>query len=169
MSVKIRLRRMGAKAQPSYRVVVTDSRNARDGRFIETIGFYNPRRQPADIRFDEAKALAWLQKGAEPSDTARSLLRKGGIWTRFTEGGRIAPERRQAETARKERAAARRTERRKAAGPRAAGGRGARAAAGRKSGKKSTGEKPVPIETRTGRTKTVKKKEGMPPVSESGA
>jgi small subunit ribosomal protein S16 len=165
MSVKIRLRRMGAKAQPSYRVVVTDSRNARDGRFIETIGFYNPRREPADIRFDETKALEWLRKGAEPSDTARALLRKGGIWTRFTEGGRIPPERRKARAARKERAAARRTERRKAAGPRAM----ARDSSRPVPGKKAAGTKPAEIETRTGRAKTVKKKEGMPPVSEPGA
>jgi small subunit ribosomal protein S16 len=106
---------MGAKSQPTYRVVVTDSRNARDGRFIEAIGYYNPRRNPADIRLDEAKTLAWLERGATLSDTARSLLRKGGLWARFTKGGVVPVERRQAEAARKERAAARRTERRKQA------------------------------------------------------
>jgi small subunit ribosomal protein S16 len=148
---------MGAKAQPSYRVVVTDSRNARDGRFIETIGYYNPRRAPADIRFDEAKALAWLQRGAIPSDTARSLLKKGGIWSRFTQGGTLPAERRQALAARKERAAARRTERR----------RQTAAAGGARAGK--TGTRPVKMETRSGRKKTVSKKEGMPPVSEGGA
>jgi small subunit ribosomal protein S16 len=115
MSVKIRLRRMGAKAQPTYRVVVTDSRNARDGRFIDTIGYYNPRRTPADIRLDEAKVLAWLERGATPSDTARSLLKKGGLWTRFTKGGAVPAERRQSDAARKERASARRTQRRKQA------------------------------------------------------
>ncbi len=115
MSVKIRLRRMGAKAQPTYRMVVTDSRNARDGRFIETIGYYNPRRTPADIRFDEAKVLAWLERGATPSDTARSLLKKGGLWARFTKAGAVPAERRQTDAARKERASARRTERRKQA------------------------------------------------------
>lgn len=153
MSVKIRLRRMGAKGQPSYRVVVTDSRNARDGRFIETIGFYNPRRSPADIRFDEDRALGWLRQGAEPSDTARSLLKKGGLWSKFTEGGAIPPEKRQALAARKERTAARRTERRAhvgAAGP-------------------TSGKRPTAVETRTGRKKTVRKEEGMPPVSQSGA
>ncbi len=142
MSVKIRLRRMGAKSQPSFRVVVTDSRNARDGRFIETIGYYNPRRTPADIRFDEGKALAWLERGATPSDTARSLLKKGGIWTRFTKGGVVSPERRRSDAARKERAAARRTERRsqaKASG-RAAATRAAKPGAARasKASKKKT-------------------------------
>jgi small subunit ribosomal protein S16 len=153
MSVKIRLRRMGAKAQPSYRVVVTDSRNARDGRFIETIGYYNPRRSPADIRFDERKALEWLRKGAVPSDTARSLLKKGGIWTRYTEGGTVAPERRQALAARKQRVTARRAQRR--AEPSAAPG--------------AQRARPATVATRTGRTKKVQKKEGMPPVSEGGA
>lgn len=153
MSVKIRLRRMGAKAQPSYRVVITDSRNARDGRFIETIGYYNPRRHPADIRFDEVKTLAWLEKGAVPSDTARSLLKKGGIWTRFTQGGTVPPERRQARTARRQRAATRRTE---------------RLAQAKTTGAKR-GTRPVKMETSSGRKKTVRKKEGMPPVSEGGA
>jgi small subunit ribosomal protein S16 len=113
MSVKIRLRRMGAKAQPTYRLVVTDSRNARDGRFIEAIGYYNPRRTPADIRLDEPKVLAWLERGATPSDTVRSLLRKGGVWTQFTKGGTVPAERRQSDAARKQRATARRQERRK--------------------------------------------------------
>ena len=113
MSVKIRLRRMGAKAQPTYRLVVTDSRNARDGRFIEAIGYYNPRRTPADIRLDETKVLSWLERGATPSDTVRSLLRKGGVWTRFTKGGTVPAERRQSDAARKQRATARRQERRK--------------------------------------------------------
>jgi small subunit ribosomal protein S16 len=148
MSVKIRLRRMGAKSQPSFRVVVTDSRNARDGRFIETIGYYNPRRTPADIRFDEGKALAWLERGATPSDTARSLLKKGGIWTRFTKGGAVSPERRRSDAARKERAGARRTERRKQA--KAAGRAATRAAkpgtarASKASKKKSSAPKPAP-------------------------
>ncbi|MFN2433659.1 MAG: 30S ribosomal protein S16 [Gemmatimonadota bacterium] len=146
MSVKIRLRRMGAKSQPSYRVVVTDSRNARDGRFIETIGFYNPRREPVELRFDEAKTLDWLRKGATPSDTARSLLKKGGVWTKFTEGGVAAPERRQATAARKERASTRRTERRTRA--------------------EAAGKRPTPMKTRTGRTATKRKREGMPPVSQ---
>lgn len=86
MAVRIRLRRMGAKKQPFYRVVVADSRSPRDGRFLDTIGIYNPRTEPAEIRIDREKALAWLEKGAEPTDSARSLLSKAGIWQRFRTG-----------------------------------------------------------------------------------
>lgn len=86
MSVRIRLRRMGARKQPFYRVVVADSRSPRDGRFLDTIGTYNPRAEPAEIRIDREKALAWLESGAEPSDTARSLLAEVGIWQRFRTG-----------------------------------------------------------------------------------
>ena len=86
MSVRIRLRRMGAKKQPYYRVVVADSRSPRDGRFLDTIGTYNPRTEPAEIRIDREKALAWLENGAEPTDSARSLLSKLGIWQRFRTG-----------------------------------------------------------------------------------
>lgn len=86
MSVRIRLRRMGARKQPVYRVVVADSRSPRDGRFLDTIGTYNPRTEPAEIRIDREKALAWLEKGAEPTDTARSLLSRVGIWQRFRTG-----------------------------------------------------------------------------------
>lgn len=86
MAVRIRLRRMGAKKQPVYRVVVADSRSPRDGRFLDTIGTYNPRTEPVQIRIDPDKALAWLEKGAEPTDTARSLLSKVGIWQRFRTG-----------------------------------------------------------------------------------
>lgn len=86
MSVRIRLRRMGARKQPFYRVVVADSRSPRDGRFLDTIGTYNPRAEPAEIRIDREKALAWLESGAEPTDTARSLLSRVGIWQRFRTG-----------------------------------------------------------------------------------
>jgi small subunit ribosomal protein S16 len=86
MSVRIRLRRMGARKQPFYRVVVADSRSPRDGRFLDTIGTYNPRTEPAEIRIDREKALAWLESGAEPTDTARSLLSQVGIWQRFRTG-----------------------------------------------------------------------------------
>lgn len=79
MAVRIRLKRMGAKKRPFYRLVVADSRAARDGRFIETLGYYNPIADPAEISVDEEKALHWLQKGAQPSDTARALLRKSGV------------------------------------------------------------------------------------------
>ena len=86
MAVRIRLRRMGAKRQPHYRVVVADSRSPRDGRFLDTIGTYNPRTEPADINIDCDKALEWLEKGAEPSDSARSLLSQIGVWQRFKTG-----------------------------------------------------------------------------------
>jgi small subunit ribosomal protein S16 len=77
--VKIRLRRMGKRNRPFYRVVVADSRSPRDGKFIDIIGHYNPLTDPATISIDEEKALKWLRYGAQPSDTVRSLLSKSGI------------------------------------------------------------------------------------------
>ncbi|SHH15100.1 SSU ribosomal protein S16P [Thermosyntropha lipolytica DSM 11003] len=85
MATKIRLRRMGAKKQPFYRIVVADARSPRDGRFIEEIGYYDPNTTPATIKIDEEKALKWLRNGAKPSDTARSLLQKQGILAKFAE------------------------------------------------------------------------------------
>ena len=85
MAVKIRLRRMGAKKRPFYRLVVADSRNARDGRFIEILGHYNPITEPAEVKVDTDKALDWLKKGAQPSDTARYLLEKTGVMEKFLE------------------------------------------------------------------------------------
>lgn len=79
MAVKIRLRRMGAKKNPFYRIVVADSRSPRDGRFIEEIGYYDPIKQPAEVKIDEAKAQDWLKKGAQLSDTTKSLFVKAGI------------------------------------------------------------------------------------------
>lgn len=70
---------MGAKKRPFYRLVVADSRAARDGRFIDTLGYYNPIAEPAEISIDSEKALSWLEKGAQPSDTAKALLKKSGI------------------------------------------------------------------------------------------
>ena len=81
--VKIRLRRMGKKKQPTYRVVVTDSRSPRDGRFIETIGFYNPRTEPPTVQIKEDRALYWLSQGAQPSDAVARLLRNKGTLDRF--------------------------------------------------------------------------------------
>jgi small subunit ribosomal protein S16 len=83
VAVKIRLKRMGAKKKPFYRVVVTDSRHRRDGQFIETIGTYNPLSDPATIKINEEKALKWLRDGAQPTDTVRSLLSKQNIMTKF--------------------------------------------------------------------------------------
>ncbi len=77
--VKIRLRRIGAKKAPAYRIVVADSRFSRDGRFIEEIGFYNPMREPAEITIDSEKAKKWLANGAQPTETVRSILKKNGI------------------------------------------------------------------------------------------
>lgn len=77
--VKIRLRRMGAKKAPFYRVVVADSRYPRDGRFIEEIGTYNPLTDPSEIKIDGDRAKEWIAKGAQPTDTVRALLKKSGI------------------------------------------------------------------------------------------
>ena len=79
MEVKMRLRRMGAKKAPFYRVIVADSRSPRDGRFIEEIGYYNPLTNPAEIKIDAEKAKKWLGNGAQPTETVKSLLKKSGI------------------------------------------------------------------------------------------
>lgn len=83
MAVKIRLRRMGAKKTPFYRIVVADSRMPRDGRFIEEVGYYNPLTNPDEVKLEEDKIFEWLEKGAQPSDTVRSLLSKAGLMTRY--------------------------------------------------------------------------------------
>ncbi len=83
--VKLRLKRMGAKKQPSYRIVAADSRAPRDGRFIEILGFYNPRSNPVEIKLDEENILKWLNNGAQPTDTVRSILSKEGIMKKFHE------------------------------------------------------------------------------------
>ena len=77
--VKIRLRRMGMKKVPFYRIVVIDSRNARDGRCIEEIGYYNPVSEPVELKIDAERAKYWLGTGAQPTDTTRALLKKGGV------------------------------------------------------------------------------------------
>lgn len=76
--VKIRLRRMGAKKKPFYRIVVADSRSPRDGRFIEEIGTYDPLKTPSEVTVDEERAKYWVSKGAQPTDTVRALLKKAG-------------------------------------------------------------------------------------------
>lgn len=81
--VKIRLMRVGKKKQASYRVVVADSRSPRDGRIIESIGYYHPRHEPSEISIDPEKAVHWLQKGAQPSDQVRKLLEISGAWAVF--------------------------------------------------------------------------------------
>ncbi len=79
MAVKIRLRRMGAKKAPFYRIVVADSRYPRDGRFVEEIGYYDPTKEPSVIKVDADKAKTWLKNGAQPTDTVRVILKKEGI------------------------------------------------------------------------------------------
>ena len=79
MAVKMRLRRMGAKKAPTYRVIVADSRSPRDGRFIEEIGHYNPRTEPVEIVINAEKAQTWIKNGAQPTETVKALLKKSGI------------------------------------------------------------------------------------------
>jgi small subunit ribosomal protein S16 len=88
MAVRIRLTRVGATKQPTYRLVVADSRSARDGRAIDTIGHYNPRTDPITLQIDAAKAKDWLSKGAQPSDTVRRLFKNAGI----TSAAKYAPD-----------------------------------------------------------------------------
>lgn len=78
MAVKLRLTRMGAKKAPFYRIVAIDSRKARDGQYLEQIGYYDPTREPADVKIDNEKAIKWLNQGAQPTDTVRALLKKSG-------------------------------------------------------------------------------------------
>jgi small subunit ribosomal protein S16 len=81
--------RMGKKKQPTYRVVAADQRSPRDGRFIEIVGTYNPRTDPSDIKINNAKAVTWLRKGAQPSDRVRKLLEISGAWEAYTSGTSI--------------------------------------------------------------------------------
>ena len=85
MAVKIRLKRMGAKKKPFYRIVVADSRSPRDGKFIEEIGFYNPVVEPKEIKIDAEKAMKWLNNGAKPTDTVDTLFKNNGIYTKVEE------------------------------------------------------------------------------------
>lgn len=91
MAVKIRLMRVGKKKQPSYRVVVADGRSPRDGRYIEIIGQYRPRQEPSFVVIDDEKALAWLRKGAQPTEQVQKLLAEIGVWEQYqTERGKAA-------------------------------------------------------------------------------
>ncbi len=83
MAVKIRLKRMGAKKEPFYRIVVADVRAPRDGKFIEEIGYYNPIKNPSIVSIDDDKAVEWMKKGAQPSETVRALFKKAGILEKF--------------------------------------------------------------------------------------
>ena len=81
--VKIRLTRIGSKKKPFYRLVATDSRSPRDGRFLEILGFYNPNTSPAEIRLKPERIIAWIERGAKPTDTVISLLKKEGMWQKL--------------------------------------------------------------------------------------
>lgn len=83
MAVRLRLMRRGKKKQPTYRVVAADGRSARDGRFIESIGYYDPRQEPSVVHIDNTKALKWLHDGAQPSERVEKLLRISGAWDEF--------------------------------------------------------------------------------------
>ena len=83
MAVKLRLKRMGAKKQPFYRIVAADSRSPRDGRFIETVGTYNPIKSEENLTINEERALYWLNNGAQPTDTVKTLLSKQGIMAKY--------------------------------------------------------------------------------------
>ncbi|HUY06382.1 MAG TPA: 30S ribosomal protein S16 [Acidimicrobiales bacterium] len=83
MAVKLRLMRMGKKRQPTYRVVAADSHSPRDGRFIEIIGTYQPREEPSVVNIDNEKAIVWLQKGAQPTETVKKILVISGAWAEF--------------------------------------------------------------------------------------
>jgi small subunit ribosomal protein S16 len=83
MAVKLRLMRMGKTKQPTYRIVASDSRSPRDGRFIEIVGTYEPRQEPSRIVIDDEKALKWLRNGAQPSETVQKLLKINGTWEQF--------------------------------------------------------------------------------------
>ncbi len=79
MAVKLRLTRMGAKKAPFYRIVAIDSRKARDGQYLENVGYYDPTKQPAEVKINSERALYWLDNGAQPTETVRSLLKQQGI------------------------------------------------------------------------------------------
>ena len=86
MAVKLRLMRMGKTKQPTYRIVASDTRSPRDGRFIEIVGTYEPRQDPSRIIIDDEKALKWLRNGAQPSETVAKLLKINGTWEQFKPG-----------------------------------------------------------------------------------
>ena len=89
MAVKLRLKRMGSKQKPFYRIVAADARSPRDGRFIETVGTYNPIKKPAEVKINEELALIWLNNGALPTDTVRSILSKEGIMAKYAEQKKV--------------------------------------------------------------------------------
>lgn len=87
MATRIRLKRMGSKKRPFYRVVVADSRTPRSGRSLEELGTYDPLKQPAEVHLKEENLIKWLRQGAKPSDTVKSIIVRAGIWDKFVNGG----------------------------------------------------------------------------------
>jgi len=151
VAVKIRLMRVGKKKQPSYRVVVADGRSPRDGRYIEIIGQYGPRQDPSVVTIDDDKALAWLRKGAQPTDVIQKLLTQTGVWERYLgeRGKTVAP--RTGGTKRTEPKLSRKAQARAAAGagaasagdqPKASAGDQPKASAGDQPDAASTGDEP---------------------------
>ncbi len=98
MAVKLRLMRMGKKKQPTYRVVAADARSPRNGRFIEIVGTYQPRLEPSGIRIDNARAVDWLRRGAQPTERVQKLLAVSGAWAHFEQGTEVPAEPVAAET-----------------------------------------------------------------------
>jgi len=93
VAVKLRLMRMGKKKQPTYRIVAADSHSPRDGRFIEIVGTYAPRADPSAVSVDNARAVAWLEKGAQPTETVRKLLQISGAWGEYSASRTVKPAR----------------------------------------------------------------------------
>ena len=89
MAVKLRLKRMGAKQKPFYRIVAADSRFPRDGRFIEILGTYNPVKKETEVKLDEEKVLAWLNNGAQPTDTVKNILANAGIMKKYADSKKV--------------------------------------------------------------------------------
>ncbi len=148
MAVKLRLKRMGKKQQPTYRIVAADSRSPRDGRFIEVIGTYAPRSEPSLIEVENDRAVAWLSQGAKPSETVRKILKICGAWDEFTaarSSGAAKAAQKKSEAAKKRAAA--KAKRAKKAGAKKAG---AKKAGAKKAGAKKAGAKkvlaPAPVE-----------------------
>lgn len=102
MAVKLRLKRMGSKQRPFYRIVAADSRSPRDGRFIETVGTYQPIYKENNVTIDEEKALKWLNNGAQPTDTVKNLLSNTGIWAKYKNTGKAKKAPAKKATAKKE-------------------------------------------------------------------
>jgi len=167
MATRIRLRRMGATKRPFYRVVVTDQRSPRDGRFIENIGKYHPLEDPSIIEIDQERALHWLRTGAQPSDSVRNLLDKIGVWEVFTaERPKVKQKEESAATARNMRAEA---AKRAAADAAKATVKAAEAPAAASEPETAASEPEAPAETPAAEVPTTEAPSEGPPVQEPAA